>query len=853
MPDTDIADQELLGNAEEKARRLGLNSFVVWNGNDAALYRLNATDVFELARRWPSSGLPDRLSVQRGRATWVTRLREIIDAVNDLLDSGEVAGAKPAHSLGPSVFVDLLAATQPAVADHLRSAYASNATFAAILDTWWADAKEEFPGASKWDAFARSNVLSWVTRFLFAHYLKSVHSVARDVEAIADGVDVVCATAIFEQITARCDFLNVFHPLPGQEHLGADAWPVLVGWNRYLTDCRLDTLPQSSLHVVLEQALAYGRKKLAGQFATPQRLADLLVGLTVENREKDVLDPCCGTGTVARAIYDLKRAVGLDVRQSLETVWASDKFSFPLQLCSIALLDPMAAGEIVQVFQRDAFELAAGLRLDFTDPSEGQVVVRDVKPVHAITTNLPFVRFEDAASANPLIQSARAGLVRMLGDAASLDGRSDLYAFLILHLRGLLEESGYIGAITSNSWLGTEWGATFRAALRRYFKIAKVVVSGAGRWFENADVVTTILVLQKRANDSPEDPGESVEFITTRSPCQSWDVAAVSDLVRSIRMPKPQSDTCTKRCYTLKQIDELESLGFGWASLFANLTWTGPLKDCVIPVRECFVVGRGERRGWDEMFYPRGAHGIEPEYLQPVLFTAASVPGMIARPDRVAFCCSEDLADLESQGKHGAAQWIRRFQSATNGNNRPLPEVLRRSGQKWYEMRPTTLADLVTTLNPDKRLCIHRLERRAFVNQRLIGFSSRTDVVDDVELCHALLNSAVGMLFLEAAGFGRGLGALDLTPTKISRSMQMLDPRLIDATRREEILSAFESLVARPVLPLLEELAAADRIAFDEVVFRAYGIQLLRPLVYETLRELFGIRQAARGLVVDDD
>ena len=82
--------------------------------------------------------------------------------------------------------------------------------------------------------------------------------------------------------------------------------------------------------------------------------------------------------------------------------------------CSIALSNPSAQGEIIQVFQRDAFELTPGMSVVFTDPSDGHDVSRDLAKVHAIVCNLPFVRFEDIAKVNPLVVACRERLVDAL-------------------------------------------------------------------------------------------------------------------------------------------------------------------------------------------------------------------------------------------------------------------------------------------------------------------------------------------------------------------------------------------------------------------------------------------------------
>ena len=401
MPDTPITDAELLSNAEAKARRLGLDSFVVWNGDEAALYRKSADDEFDLARSWPKTGLTTRAALSVGKLKWSAVLRQMLDEINDIFDSGGVIGAKPTLALGPNLFVGVLYAHTGSLATHLASTCKRNATFDALVDEWWVLNAIEHHGFTKFEGLARVNIINWLNRFLFAHYLKQFNSGAKAVELITKTTRVSAAISVFDQITSSCNFLNVFRPQNGQEHIDSRTWSTLIGYNVFLVDFRLDTVPHDGLQNILESALDYGRKKLAGQFATPKSLAEYLVKVSVENRDASVLDPCSGTGTIARAVYDLKRAVGLTPKDALGSTWACDKFAFPLQLCSIALCDPVAQGQVIQVFRHDAFELEPGLELTFSDPTDGHDVRRIVPLLHAVVSNLPFVRFEDIAKVNP--------------------------------------------------------------------------------------------------------------------------------------------------------------------------------------------------------------------------------------------------------------------------------------------------------------------------------------------------------------------------------------------------------------------------------------------------------------------
>ena len=847
MPDTAINDLDLLRNAEQKARRLGLNSFVVWNADEAVLYLRNAADVFAHSKAWPGTNIRRRADVVANRAAWVSLLHKIIDDLNELLDRGSISGARPEIAIGDALFLDCLANFVPTLSQTVQRACLTDATFAAELSIWWAENEAEHPECTQYQGIARVNLINWINRILFAHYLKHINIAAGAVESILVGTSVQEAIVIFDGISAACDFLNVFKPALGQEHIDSSTWDGLIELNCFLKDFRLGPVNQESFHKVIDTALAYSRKKLAGQFSTPKPLADLLVRLTVKDNTKPAIDPCCGTGTIARAVYDLKRSRGVGISDALATTWASDKFAFPLQLCSIALSDPLGMGEVVQVFRHDAFSLTPGQSVNFTNPSTGNEIERDFPTMHAVVSNLPFVRFEDNERLNPSLGALRDTLAQDCSDGVTLEGRADLYAYLVLKLRDLVEAHGRIGVISSNSWLAVEWGRQFKQILENCFKIRQIVVSGEGRWFSNSDVVTTILILEKRA--VPATPNERVGFFTTTTRIESWQTSpgGVEQIANHMLASTAPVAGFTKQEYTHSQIQALESVGIGWNALFADLSWVSAVSASLIPSSNLFEIKRGERRGWDQLFYPAVGHGIEPQYIQPVLMSPRNISGLIATASGEAFCCSDSLATLRANGMTGALAWISRFQNAVNGSRRALPQVLARAGCEWYEMSPSTLADLVVPMNPDQRIAVHRLNQRSFVNQRLIRLTSRQEVNVDIDLCHALMNSSIGMFLIEAIGFGRGLGALDLNATKLAAHFHMLNPDGLPVNHRAQILSAFAPLLRRSVLDLENELRAPDRLAFESVVFQAFGIAPLQNPVHASLRQLFHIRQTARS------
>lgn len=244
------------------------------------------------------------------------------------------------------------------------------------------------------------------------------------------------------------------------------------------------------------------------------------------------------------------------------------------------------------------------------------------------------------------------------------------------------------------------------------------------------------------------------------------------------------------------------------------------------------------------MFYPGKGHGIETNYIKKVLKSSKQLTSLCAMPDSDAFCCSASISALEKAGHKGALAWIRSFENVLNGTGKPLPQALARKNRYWYEMRDTATAEFVTGMNPDRRLFVAKFDEPTFVNQRLIAFKRINDRVD-ADLLHALLNSILSMFYIEAIGFGRGLGALDINATNIG-SMMILNPARLTSANAANILAAFEPLKHRKILGTTKELEQEDRIHFDHIVLTAFGIDRYYDSMRDALLSMQRQRYAAK-------
>ena len=207
--------------------------------------------------------------------------------------------------------------------------------------------------------------------------------------------------------------------------------------------------------------------------------------------------------------------------------------------------------------------------------------------------------------------------------------------------------------------------------------------------------------------------------------------------------------------------------------------------------------------------------------------TARPVP-RAWKPRRTPECSVARVASRNWSNAATGGRWhgFARSSHETNTTGRPLPNVLARAGVCWRELRAGTLADLVLSVSPRRRLFVPMLRERSFVDQRFMWLRL-TDDHTDTDLCHALLNSIVGLFLAEALGFGRGLGALDPSTTRAKRQPHSLNSHRLNEKQQRRVTQAFRPLLDRPVETVPEELARDDRRALPD---RPGSLRPARPL-----------------------
>jgi len=851
MPDTPINDAELIRNAIRKAKILQRDSFLLWNVKSAILYSKQG-DSFLILKAWNDVDINNRREVKPKETLWKSLLHTILSDLNGYFESGVISDEVSTEILAVDAIIDVILENISPTAENIRTNFRRNSRLEAEINSWWLSSASEYgynpttaqDASNKLPTLSKVILTDWVFKIIFANVLKRHFNEAKVIESIKNETSINQAKGIIISISDHCNFWNIFSDNLAIEFVSTSAWKQIVQLNQFLSSINITGIEIEILHNLLQSSIVSAKRKVAGQFGTPKKLADLLVRLTIEDKEGIVIDPCCGTGTIINQAYLLKEEYEFNQGEIINSIWASDKHSFPIQLSTLTLAKPNNIGNVLNIFREDVIQLKTGQNVTFKDPNNGNDIVKLFPAIDYVVSNLPFIRSKEIKVLNPYITEINNFIQEEADTTKSLSGKSDIFAYIPFYLHQLLSENGKIGLILSNAWLGTDYGEIFLELIQKFYNIETVVISGKGKWFDNADIVTTFLIAKKRTPDTLIDQNGTISFCTLKENIN--EIPDIKQLSENILL-ETDNEFVAIQNYSVKEILYFETIGVPWCGYFANLNWLKEVSEKLINCNQFFNFTRGERRGWNALFYPATGHKIEAEYIRPVLKNLRGTAGLYCLADAEAFCCSRSIDELEQLNHLGALQWVKSFEYQNNETGVPLTQSLRKANMFWYEMKTTNMADFVANVNYDKSLFIATFANRSFIDQRMIGLSLKEDYQNENRiLLLALLNSVLSMFFIESFGFGRGLGALDLRATKFERDFKLLNFELLSDEQKQSIINAFQPIANRNRFPLEQEVEQADRMNFERVLFETFDIFEHYEAIKSSLLHLYRIRFAVK-------
>lgn len=846
FPDTRVTHHDTIKNAIEKSERLNTNSFIIWNVNNAVLYQRIDND-WTTTHNWRLPLTANRNNVKKFRSYWINLLKIILEEITDLVNDRKIRAVDASVTVGQSVYSDILSLALPSQFQSLKEEAQRDREFAAKVHSWAIEATALGKSNSlnaPLELLAQNQIINWINKIIFSHHLKRASEDAFMIDELDQAATVERYVNTFDEISLSTDFKSIFKPILGQTIVSPVLFNLLQQLQAWMKSITAEAGGEFNFSESLASGLAHFQGKASGQYATPKLLARFLVGLTIRYPHSNAIDPCMGTGTIAKEILKLKMDNGMSAAEATKTIWGADKFSIPLGFAGIALADPSALGEIQQIFRSDVAAIRTGSTVKFTDPITGGRIIEQIPQFAAVVSNLPFVQFEDIAKTQD-----KQKMLEFAGIHRTALQKADLYSYILLGLKSLITENGRIGVIISNSWLGTSWGKSLQELLLTEYNVRFIISSSNGRWFNNASVVTTLLVLEK-----PLPCANTTVVATTKKPIEDWseeDVDTATNLLLSLDQASVGEDAFISYCGISKQwLEQATHLGVSWTCGLKNPNLIPDISETMILASNYLKFERGSRTGWDDMFFiskeTANHASIEADYLSPVMHNPKIVlknaPLTGLQTNMLLFSCSRSVDELERLNHSGALQWINKFSHEVNRKGIPLPKTLK--GQPfWYSASKISWGDYLMQINPDSTFGVYRPGSNALsISQRFI--SIRASKSFDKRFMHALLNSTLTHLWQELTGFARGEGVLDRSMTSLKNYLRIPNPSKFSDLQADSIVTAFEPLAKRPPLPITQELQMEDRLTFDSVVFDALGIFEYQEDIYSLLSDLVASRRS---------
>jgi methylase of polypeptide subunit release factors len=270
---------------------------------------------------------------------------------------------------------------------------------------------------------------------------------------------------------------------------------------------------------IFEELIKPNERHKLGQYFTSSAVVKTVNAFCIREANLKVLDPSCGSGAFLTEVYERKKSLGeKDHTKLLEEIYGVDISSYPSYLATLNLaIRNLGEKSYPRIVQKDFFQVAKSLEKSVSKEkihdSDGVEQEVEFTQFDAIVGNPPYTRQEDIDAYNPnqkeqILETLASELG---GFTKHISKRTSIYAYFFYRAKRLLKDGGYLGFITSNSWLDVDFGETLQKHLLKNFHVVAIIDSKVERFFESADVNTNITILKK-------GKGKRTKFVYLKKP-----------------------------------------------------------------------------------------------------------------------------------------------------------------------------------------------------------------------------------------------------------------------------------------------------------------------------------------------
>lgn len=596
---------------------------------------------------------------------------------------------------------------------------------------------------------------------------------------------------------------------------------------------------------IFERIIPDEERHVLGQYFTNADVIDLILRFCVKHEDDKVLDPSCGAGTFLVRAYQHKKMMNQlkSHNDILETIWGNDIAKFPAHLATInlAINDLSQDKNYPNILQEDFFALQCGIngfeaenwrKRRAKTLSKNEVDIIYPRFFDAIVGNPPYTRQEEipelGVDKEKLIDSAL-----YLGEdkLADISKRAGLHAYFFVHGTKFLKDNGFFGFVVSSLWLDSDYGKGLQEFFLNNYKIIAIIESKVERWFEDADVPTCIIILQKCSNENLRN-NNKVRFVYLKQklnklfpPIQKiWErqverIEQIDNLIKTILSHSGFYENNDLRIFAKTQAELIEEgydenekmyIGANWAKyirapeiLFEILTeGNNSLKT----LSEFADVRFGIKSGANEFFYlnseEAAKYKIEKEFLQPILFSLKEVEKYYVEPEKLkrkAIICWLEKKKLK--GKKNILNYILKGEQE-GYQSRPTCK----SRNPWYALgKNWDYAPLIFPAKVGERMPVLK-NNNVYEDKKFYGIFPKKK--NDVNILGALLNSTITRLFMEFSARqltgGQAIADIDV---RIVEQLPVFDLKKINKELRNKIVKAYKKLLNEKAEGIFEEIA----------------------------------------------
>jgi len=623
---------------------------------------------------------------------------------------------------------------------------------------------------------------------------------------------------------------------------------------------------------IFEKLIPQDERHNLGQYFTNTDVVDIILKFCLKHEDDKVLDPACGAGTFLVRAYQHKKLMNQRLRHEniLDTLWGNDIAKFPAHLSTInlAIRDLSVDRNYPNILQEDFFTLlstegcfelpqksrkAMAKRLDtkereVTYPRWFDCVVGN--PPYTRQEEMPRIAPEDKEYKEKTIQNA---LKDNTGKKiAEISKRAGIHAYFFVHGTKFLQNGGRFGFVVSNSWLDVDYGKGLQEFFLKNHKIIAIIESKVERWFEEADINTCIVILEK-CKDKKERDNNLVRFVYLSKPLRHF-IPLFQDMWQKQVERKDEIDKLIKTIIAHSEFYQNEELrifpksqaelwdegfdlkqdkyvGSKWGKylrapeIFFKILEKG--KGKLVPLKQIAKVRFGIKTGANEFFYLTEdeirRRGIEKEFWMHqddkgnwvpnyVIKSPRECKSIIVKPEHLKYRVLMIHKDKKALKGTNVLKYIKEGESKGYHNRDTCA-----SRRSWYDLGERSPGTILVAMIQAYRNIVFYNPRKVYPDHNLFEI-----VIDekDSSICAACLSSAITMLTKEFYGrsYGGGSGPLKVEGIDIEK-LPVFTPTTMSHGLREEISSRFATFENGQLKDTLSELGASspEEVSLDKV------------------------------------